>query len=275
METTAALTPGGDYVLNGSKMWITNAPIADVFVVWAKTGPTGEIRGFVLERGMPGLTTTKIEGKFSLRASDTGAIWMSDVRVPASAMLPTVSGLRGPFSCLNSARFGISFGALGAAEACYAAARQYVLDRKQFGAPLAANQLIQAKLADMATEISLALVTCLHVARLRERGDETCPPELVSMMKRNSCAKALEIATEARDMLGGNGISDEFHVIRHMMNLHAVNTYEGTNSTHTLALGRAITGIPAFVPSAAITGEGVVGASDGAKGKGKGKPGKA
>lgn len=256
METVAVKQAGGDYLISGSKMWITSAPIADVFIIWAKVAGENDIRGFVLDRGMPGLTTTKIEGKFSLRASETGAIWMSDVRVPASAMLPKVRGLTGPFSCLNSARFGIAFGALGAAEACYTAARQYVLDRKQFGAPLAANQLIQKKLADMMTEISLGLNACVQVGRMREKGDDACAPEVISMIKRNSCGKALAIAREARDMLGGNGISDEFHIIRHVMNLEAVNTYEGTHDIHALILGRAITGIQAFVPSAAAPGGG-------------------
>lgn len=260
MATVAKPQPGGDFLISGSKMWITNAPIADVFVVWAKV-PGDDIRGFVLERGMPGLTTTTIEGKFSLRASITGAIWMDNVRVPASAMLPKVRGLTGPFSCLNSARFGIGFGAVGAAEFCYAKAREYVLDREQFGAPLAANQLIQKKLADMATEISLALNACITVGKARDRntaagtgGPEGVPVEVISILKRNSCGKALAIAREARDMLGGNGISDEFHIIRHVMNLEAVNTYEGTHDVHALILGRAITGIQSFVPSAALPG---------------------
>jgi glutaryl-CoA dehydrogenase len=252
----------GDYVLSGSKNWITNAPIADVFIVWARVPEEGgEIRGFVLERGMPGLSATRIEGKFSLRASETGAIWMDGVRVPASAMLPHARGLGGPFSCLNSARFGIAFGAMGAAEFCYATARRYTLERRQFGAPLAANQLVQRKLADMATEISLGLGAALNVGRLRDGAratggdpDDVCPPEAVSLVKRNSCGKALAIAREARDMLGGNGISDEFHVIRHAMNLEAVNTYEGTHDIHALILGRAITGIQAFTPSAALAG---------------------
>lgn len=253
METTARQQPGGDYVLSGSKMWITNAPIADVFIVWARV-PGDSIRGFVLERGAPGLSTTKIEGKFSLRASETGAIWMDAVRVPASAMLPGARGLAGPFSCLNSARLGIAFGALGAAEACYAAARAYTLERRQFGAPLAANQLVQRKLVDMASGIALALNGCITVARMRERradGEGGAPVELISLLKRNSCAVALAAARDARDMLGGNGISDEYHVIRHAMNLEAVNTYEGTADVHALILGRAITGIQAFVPGAA------------------------
>jgi glutaryl-CoA dehydrogenase len=253
METVATRQADGDYVISGSKMWITNAPIADVFVVWARV-PGDDIRGFVLERGMAGLSTTKIDGKFSLRASETGAIWMDSVRVPASAMLPKARGLGGPFSCLNSARFGIGFGALGAAEFCYAAARQYTLDRQQFGAPLAANQLIQKKLVEMMSEIALGLGACIQVGRLRERAadGEGAPVETISILKRNSCGKALAIAREARDMLGGNGISDEFHVIRHVMNLEAVNTYEGTHDVHALILGRAITGIQAFVPSAAL-----------------------
>jgi len=245
---------GGDYVLTGSKMWITNAPIADVFVIWAVVPGEG-VAGFVLERGAAGLSTTRIEGKCSLRASETGAIWMDGVRVPASARLPGARGLAGPFSCLNSARLGIAFGALGAAEACFAAARDYTLARRQFGAPLAANQLVQRKLADMCTGIALGLNACLTVTRMKERpghGREGgAPVELISMLKRNSCATALAIAREARDMLGGNGISDEFHVIRHAMNLEAVNTYEGTADVHALILGRAITGIPAFVPGAA------------------------
>ena len=260
METVATRQPGGDFLLSGGKMWITNAPIADVFIVWARVADEGAIRGFVLDKGMPGLTATEIEGKFSLRASDTGAFFMDAVRVPASAMLPKVRGLTGPFSCLNSARFGIAFGALGAAEFCFHAARQYTLDRHQFGAPLAANQLIQKKLADMLTEISLGLTGVVQVARMRERAAEAggdpdvgCPPEVISMMKRNSCGKALDIARAARDMLGGNGISDEYHIIRHVMNLEAVNTYEGTHDVHALILGRAITGLQAFVPGEAHT----------------------
>lgn len=257
METRAIKQPGGDYVLRGSKNWITNSPIADVFVVWARDTSDGAIRGFVLERGMPGLATAKIEGKFSLRASATGTIFMEDVRVPASAMLPKARGLSGPFSCLNSARFGIAFGALGAAQFCFDTARQYVLDRKQFGAPLAANQLVQKKLADMLTEINLAMAGCIQVGRLRERnhtpGEEGAPPELISMIKRNSAGKALAIARECRDMLGGNGIADEYHIIRHVMNLESVNTYEGTHDVHALILGRAITGIQSFTPWAATT----------------------
>lgn len=260
METTAVRQPGGDFILNGSKMWITNSPIADVAIVWARVPDEGTIRGFIVERSMPGFSTPKIEGKFSLRASDTGSIFMDNVRVPASAMLPHARGLSGPFSCLNSARFGIAFGTLGAAEYCFHTARQYTLDRQQFGAPLAANQLIQKKLADMLTEISLGLTSVVQVGRMRERAaegggdpDAGCPPEVISMMKRNSCGKALAIAREARDMLGGNGIADEYHVIRHVMNLEAVNTYEGTHDVHALILGRAITGLQAFVPGEAHT----------------------
>ncbi len=242
MVTRARRVDGG-YVLNGAKMWITNAPIADVFVVWAKT-EDGLIRGFVLEKGMKGLSAPKIEGKFSLRASITGEIVMDDVLVPESALLPGVTGLKGPFSCLNNARFGIAWGALGAAEFCWHAARQYTLDRKQFGRPLAATQLVQKKLADMQTEIAIGLQACLAVGRLKDEG--RAAPEMISLIKRNSCGKALDIARIARDMHGGNGISDEFHVIRHVMNLEAVNTYEGTHDIHALILGRAQTGIQAF-----------------------------
>ena len=234
--------PGG-YRLNGAKMWITNAPIADVFVVWAKT-EDGVIRGFILERGMKGLTTPKIEGKFSLRASVTGEIVMDDVFVPEDNLLPEVSGLRGPFSCLNNARYGIAWGAMGAAEFCWHAARNYTLERRQFGRPLAANQLIQKKLADMQTEITLGLNACLRLGRLKDEGRAT--PEMISLLKRNNAGKALDIARIARDMHGGNGISDEYHVIRHVMNLEAVNTYEGTHDIHALILGRAQTGIAAF-----------------------------
>ncbi len=241
--TTRAKSVNGAYELTGSKTWITNAPIADVFVVWAKTDD-GIIRGFILERGMKGLDTPKIEGKFALRASVTGQIVMENVVVPAQNMLPNVQGLKGPFGCLNNARFGIAWGALGAAEFCWHAARQYALDRTQFGQPLAANQLIQKKLADMQTEITLALHACLHAARLKDRNQ--LAPEAVSLLKRNSCGKALDIARAARDIHGGNGISDEYHVIRHMMNLEAVNTYEGTHDIHALILGRAQTGIQAF-----------------------------
>ena len=233
----------GGFVLNGAKMWISNSPYADIFVVWAKDD-AGEIRGFVLERGMKGLTAPKIEGKFSLRASPTGEIVMADVFVPDANLLPNVKGLKGPFGCLNKARYGIGWGALGAAEFCWHAARQYTLDRKAFGKPLAANQLIQLKLANMLTEITIGLQACLRVGRLMDEGRAT--PEMVSVIKRNSCGKALEIARMARDMHGGNGIADEFHVIRHVLNLEAVNTYEGTHDIHALILGRAQTGIAAF-----------------------------
>jgi glutaryl-CoA dehydrogenase len=242
MQTRARKAADG-YVLRGSKMWITNAPIADLFVVWAKDDD-GDIRGFLLEKGMKGLSAPKIEGKFSLRASITGEIVMDDVFVPDENLLPNVKGIKGPFGCLNKARYGIAWGALGAAEACWHAARQYVLDRQQFGRPLAANQLIQWKLANMQTEIALGLEAVLRVGRLTDAGRAT--PEMVSLIKRNSCGKALEIARTARDMHGANGIADEFHVIRHMMNLEAVNTYEGTHDIHALILGRAQTGISAF-----------------------------
>jgi glutaryl-CoA dehydrogenase len=242
METRARAAPGG-YKLSGSKMWITNSPIADVFVVWAKDD-AGVIRGFVLEKGMQGLSAPKIEGKFSLRASITGEIVMDEVFVPAENVLPNVSGLKGPFGCLNSARYGIAWGALGAAEFCWQAARQYTLDRVQFGRPLAANQLVQKKLADMQTEIALGLQGCLRLGRMKDEG--TAAPEITSILKRNSCGKALEIARMARDMHGGNGIADEFHVIRHVLNLETVNTYEGTHDVHALILGRAQTGISAF-----------------------------
>jgi glutaryl-CoA dehydrogenase len=242
METRARKATGG-YLLRGNKMWITNAPIADVLVVWAKT-EDDVIRGFILERGMSGLTQPKIEGKFSLRASATGEIVMDDVFVPEENLLPGVSGLRGPFSCLNNARYGIAWGALGAAEFCWHQARQYVLDRNQFGRPLAANQLIQKKLVDMQTEITLGLHACLRLGRLKDEG--RCPPEAISLLKRNNCGKALDVARLARDMHGGNGIHDEFHVIRHLVNLETVNTYEGTHDIHALILGRAQTGIPAF-----------------------------
>jgi glutaryl-CoA dehydrogenase len=252
METRARKVDGG-WVLHGSKMWITNSPIADVFVVWAKASgyddgdggqQEGVIRGFILEKGMAGLSAPTIEGKFSLRASITGEIVMDEVFVPDDSLLPNVKGLKGPFGCLNKARYGIAWGALGAAEFCWHAARQYTLDRQQFGRPLAANQLIQLKLANMLTEISLGLQGALRVGRLMDEGRAT--PEMVSLVKRNSCGKALDIARMARDMHGGNGISDEFHVIRHMMNLEAVNTYEGTHDIHALILGRAQTGIQAF-----------------------------
>lgn len=244
MRTRAEKVADG-YRLTGSKMWITNAPIADVFVVWAKSDAHGgAIRGFVLEKGMAGLSAPKIEGKLSLRASVTGEIVMDGVVVPEEALLPNVSGLKGPFGCLNRARYGISWGAMGAAEACFHAARTYTLDRKQFGKPLAATQLIQKKLADMQTEITLGLQGSLRVGRLFEAGQMA--PEMISLVKRNNCGKALDIARMARDMHGGNGISGEFDVIRHMMNLETVNTYEGTHDVHALILGRAITGIQAF-----------------------------
>jgi glutaryl-CoA dehydrogenase len=242
MLTRASKADGG-FILNGSKMWITNAPIADVFMVWAKNDE-GMIQGFVLERGMKGLTTPKIDGKFSLRASITGEIVMDGVFVPTENRLPGVAGLKGPLSCLNKARYGIAWGALGAAEFCWHAARNYTLDRKQFGRPLAANQLVQLKLANMQTDITLGLQAVLRVARLMDEG--RAAPEMISLVKRNNCGKALDIARTARDMHGGNGISDEFHVIRHVMNLEAVNTYEGTHDIHALTLGRAITGISAF-----------------------------
>jgi len=244
MRTTARRAEGG-YRLKGSKMWITNAPIADVFVVWGKSeAHGGKIRGFLLEKGMKGLSAPKIEGKFSLRASVTGEIVMDDVIVPEDNLLPGVEGLKGPFGCLNRARYGIAWGALGAAEFCWHAARDYTLERKQFGRPLAANQLIQKKLADMQTEIALGLQGCLRLGRLMDEGQAA--PEAISMLKRNSCGKALDIARTARDMHGGNGIADEYHVIRHVMNLEAVNTYEGTHDIHALILGRAQTGIQAF-----------------------------
>jgi glutaryl-CoA dehydrogenase len=241
--TTRATAAAGGWRLNGAKMWITNSPIADVFVVWAKA--EGEvIRGFILEKGMKGLSAPKIEGKFSLRASATGEVVMDDVLVPEENLLPGVSGLRGPFSCLNSARYGIAWGSLGAAEFCWHAARNYTLERQQFGRPLAANQLIQKKLVDMQTEITLGLHACLRLGRLKDMGRDS--PEMVSILKRNNCGKALDIARAARDMHGGNGIADEYHVIRHVMNLEAVNTYEGTHDIHALILGRAQTGIAAF-----------------------------
>ncbi|HEY9103993.1 acyl-CoA dehydrogenase [Chitinimonas sp.] len=240
---TRARSVDGGYSLSGAKMWITNSPIADVFVVWAKTDD-GEIRGFVLERGMKGLSAPKIEGKFSLRASITGEIVMDEVFVPEANLLPNVRGLKGPFGCLNKARYGIAWGAMGAAEFCWHAARQYTLDRLQFGRPLAANQLIQLKLANFQTEITLGLQAALRVGRLMDEG--RAAPEMISLIKRNNCGKALDIARISRDMHGGNGISDEFHVIRHVMNLEAVNTYEGTHDVHALILGRAQTGIAAF-----------------------------
>ncbi len=242
MITRARKVDGG-WRVSGAKMWISNSPIADVFVVWAKDD-AGDIRGYLLEKGMKGLSAPKIEGKFSLRASITGEVVMDDVFVPDDNYLPNVKGLKGPFGCLNKARFGISWGALGAAEFCWHAARQYTLDRSQFGRPLAANQLIQKKLADMQTEIALGLQSVLRVAHLLDEGRAT--PEMISLVKRNSCGKSLEIARMARDMHGGNGISDEYHVIRHVLNLEAVNTYEGTHDVHALILGRAQTGISAF-----------------------------
>jgi len=240
---TRAKKTGDGYVLSGAKMWISNAPVADVFLVWAKDD-SGEIRGFLLEKGMKGLSAPKIGGKLSLRASVTGEVVMDQVLVPAANLLPGVSGLRGPFSCLNKARYGIAWGALGAAEFCWHAARNYVMERKQFGRPLAANQLVQLKLANMQTEIALGLQAVLRLGRLMDEGRAT--PEMISLLKRNSCGKSLDIARSARDMHGGNGISDEFHVIRHMINLETVNTYEGTHDIHALILGRAQTGIQAF-----------------------------
>ncbi len=242
MATRAKKVDGG-YSLTGSKTWISNAPIADVFVVWAKT-EDGLIRGFILEKGWKGLSAPAIHGKVGLRASITGEMVMDAVFVPEENLLPGVTGLKGPFTCLNSARFGIAWGALGAAEDCYARARQYTLERKQFGRPLAANQLIQKKLADMAAEISLGLQGCLRLGRMKEEGHP--PVELTSILKRNSCGKALDIARASRDMLGGNGISDEFGIARHLVNLEVVNTYEGTHDIHALIIGRAITGIAAF-----------------------------
>lgn len=242
MVTRAKKVPGG-YSLSGAKMWITNSPIADVFVVWAKND-AGKIRGFILEKGMKGLSAPAIHGKFGLRASITGEIVMDEVFVPEENEFPEISGLKGPFTCLNSARYGIAWGALGAAEDCWHRARQYVMDRNQFGRPLAANQLIQKKLADMQTEITLGLQGCLRLGRLKDEGLDA--PEMTSIMKRNSCGKALDIARVARDMHGGNGISDEYGVIRHMVNLEVVNTYEGTHDVHALILGRAQTGIAAF-----------------------------
>ncbi|HEV7369393.1 acyl-CoA dehydrogenase [Arenibaculum sp.] len=242
MKTRARKVQGG-WSLSGAKQWITNSPIADVFVVWAKDDE-GTIRGFVLEKGMKGLSAPKIEGKFSLRASTTGGIAMDEVFVPEENLLPNVKGLKGPFGCLNNARYGISWGAMGAAEFCWHTARSYTLERKMFGRPLAATQIIQKKLADMQTEITLGLTAALRLGRLKD--ENRAAPEAISLMKRNNCGKALDIARTARDMLGGNGISDEYHVIRHVMNLEAVNTYEGTHDIHALILGRAQTGIQAF-----------------------------
>ena len=248
---TRAKPVDGGFIMKGSKMWITNSPSADVFVVWAKmedpdgkVGGQESIRGFILEKGMKGLTAPKIEGKMSLRASITGEIVMDDVFVPEANLLPRVSGLKGPFGCLNKARYGIAWGALGAAEDCWFRARQYTMDRVQFGRPLAQNQLIQKKLADMQTEIALGLQACLRVGRLMDEGQDV--PEMISLIKRNSCGKSLDIARMARDMHGGNGIHDEYHVIRHMINLETVNTYEGTHDVHALILGRAQTGLQAF-----------------------------
>jgi glutaryl-CoA dehydrogenase len=240
---TRARTTDGGYRLTGAKMWISNSPIADVFVVWAKTDD-GIIRGFILDKGMPGLSAPKIEGKLALRASVTGEIVMDDVFVPEENLLPNVSGLKGPFGCLNNARFGIAWGTLGAAETCWHTARDYTLDRKQFGKPLAATQLVQKKLADMQSEIAIGLQSCLRAGQMLSDG--AISPDLISLIKRNSCGKALEIARTARDMLGGNGISDEYPVMRHMVNLEVVNTYEGTHDIHALILGRAQTGIAAF-----------------------------
>ncbi|MDP3540732.1 MAG: acyl-CoA dehydrogenase [Azonexus sp.] len=242
MATRARAVPGG-WKLSGSKMWITNSPIADVFVVWAKDDE-GLIRGFILDKGMGGLSAPVIKGKVGLRTSVTGEIVMDEVFVPNENLLPNVAGLKGPFACLDSARYGIAWGALGAAEFCWHTARQYTLDRKQFDRPLAANQLVQKKLADMQTEITMAIQGCLRLGRMKDDGSAT--PEITSMMKRNSCGKSLDIARTARDMLGGNGISDDFGVIRHLVNLEVVNTYEGTHDIHALILGRAQTGISAF-----------------------------
>ncbi|KAM5171183.1 glutaryl-CoA dehydrogenase [Mantella aurantiaca] len=244
METRARYNPTSKtYTLNGSKTWITNSPMADLCVVWAVC-EDGKVRGFLIERGTKGLSTPKIEGKFSLRASTTGMILMDDVEIPEGNLLPNVSGMGGPFGCLNNARYGISWGALGAAEFCFHTARQYTLDRIQFGVPLARNQLIQKKMADMLTEITLGLQACLQLGRLKDQ--DRAAPEMISLLKRNSCGKALDIARQARDMLGGNGVCDEYHIIRHVMNLEAVNTYEGTHDVHALILGRAITGLQAF-----------------------------
>ena len=248
METRAVFDAGtNEYILTGSKNWITNSPIADVFVVWARSSEDGKIKGYLIEKGTPGLEAPKIDGKFSLRASCTGMIFMDEVRVPAENQLH-VETLKGPFSCLNHARYGIAWGVMGAAEACFHQARSYTLDRQQFGKPLAATQLMQKKMADMSTDITFGRLACLQVGRLMEAGN--AKPEMVSMIKRQNCGKALEIARTARDMLGGNGISDEYHVIRHVMNLEAVNTYEGTHDVHALILGRAITGIQAFASHA-------------------------
>jgi glutaryl-CoA dehydrogenase len=240
---TRAVLKNGNYILNGSKNWITNSPIADVFIVWAKD-ENNDIRGFILEKEMKGLSCPKIEGKFSLRTSNTGMIFMDNVVVPKENMLPYIKGLKGPFSCLNNARYGISWGVLGAAEDCYLRAREYGLDRKQFNKPLAANQIVQLKLTDMLTEITLGTQASLRIGRLLD--ENILIPENISIIKRNNCAKALTVARNARDMLGGNGISDEYHVIRHMLNLEAVNTYEGTQDIHALIIGKGITQIPSF-----------------------------
>jgi len=242
MKTNAVLKDG-NYVLNGSKIWITNSPIADIFIIWAKD-ENNDIRGFILEKNMKGISCPKIQGKFSLRTSNTGMIFMDNVIVPKENMLPHVKGLRGPFSCLNNARYGISWGVLGAAEDCYLIAREYCLDRQQFNRPLASNQIIQLKLADMLTELTLGIQASLRVGRLIDEG--IMIPENISIIKRNNCIKSLQIARNARDMLGGNGISDEYYVIRHMLNLEAVNTYEGTQDIHALIIGKGITGIPSF-----------------------------
>ena len=241
LKSRAEVTEGG-YILNGNKMWISNSPIADIFIIWAKLEDT--IRGFILEKNMDGLTAPKINGKMSLRASITGEVVMENVFVPEDNLLPNIRGLSGPFACLNKARYGIAWGVLGAAEYCWHAARQYTLERKQFNRPLAANQLIQKKLADMQTEITIALQSCLRVGRMLDSGD--CPPETISLIKRNSSGKALDIVRMSRDMHGGNGINDEYHVIRHLLNLETVNTYEGTHDIHALILGRSQTGIQAF-----------------------------
>lgn len=246
METRVRYDAATDeFIINGSKNWITNAPIADIFIIWAND-EYNRIQGFVLERGMPGLETSKIDGKFSLRASETGMIFMDNVRVSSKQHLKNISGLGGPFGCLNNARYGIAWGSLGAAESCMNIAREYTMGRWQFGAPLAANQLIQTKLADMLSEITIGREACYRVGRLMDDGKVS--PEIISLIKRNSCAKSLAVARNARDMLGGNGISDEYHIIRHVMNLEAVNTYEGTSDIHALILGKAITGIPSFEP---------------------------
>lgn len=247
---TRARFQNGSWHLSGSKTWITNSPIADLFVVWAKD-EKDVIRGFLLEKGMKGLSAPRIEGKFSLRASPTGMIVMDDVVVPEKNLLPAVSGLKGPFGCLNNARFGIAFGVTGAAEFCFHTARQYCIDRKQFGQPLASFQLIQKDFADMETDLALGLLAALRVGRLKDEG--RVAPEMISMIKRNNCMKSIEVARRSRELLGGNGISDEYHVIRHVMNLEAVNTYEGTNNVHALILGRAITGLQSFSASAPLS----------------------